>query len=563
MANPVIAIGLDAADPTIMERWLQAGHLPNLAQLQSRGSYTRLHNTVQYGDQRCETASTERLWVMFGSACEPQKTTYWGPVEFHPDSYGVTHDTVNGAYSFQDYAPFYALGADYKVAAFDVPVSALNEGVNGLQVLGWGGHAPHTPSHSQPSELFGELTRQYGKNPVLHQDYGYWWDQAYSDRIRKGLKRSIADRAKICRTMLNRESWDLFLTVFGETHSAGHDFLHLSQSDNPLYPYLYRDEEPMLEAFKQVDRAIGEIVDGAPEDAQFVVFSVHGMGNNVTDMYSMTFLPELLYRYNFPGKWALGRSPMGRSLKPPVTTPRRKTWTGEIWQKRFHPNPIKHLLQSYTPSRFDEWINAGQTSGLRSPYELRRQRAALDWMPATWYSDLWPSMKAFALPAFAAGHVRINVKGREQYGCVAAQDYEAVCGEITEQLLKTVDSRTGQPIVKDIVRTRSQADCTSLDPTLPDADLVIFWQERPTDTVEHPDLGRIGPLTYFRTGGHRPDGFCLLSAQDSRFKSTALASGQAMDLGPTILDLMGAPIPAHLDGHSLLKKDSQVDYAVL
>jgi predicted AlkP superfamily phosphohydrolase/phosphomutase len=555
MKTAVIAIGLDSADPVLLESWMAQGHLKNLNKLRQAGTYGRLHNTVNYCDTPTETSATERLWVMFSTGCLPNKTGYWGPVKFHADCYEITHDTVNGAYDFKEYPPFYALGDKYRVAAFDVPVSALSENVNGVQILGWGGHAPHTPSHSQPPELLPDLIRQYGKNPVLHQDYGYWWDKAYFNRIQKGLNSSTSTRSAISQDLLKQETWDLFLTVFGETHSAGHDFWHLSQPDNPLYPYKNSsglNGDPMLQAFEDVDRAIGEIIAAVPEPAYVVVFAVHGMENNVTDMFSMTFLPELLYRFNFPGKVGIARGKLGMTPPPPITNPRRKSWSGEVWQLKYDPNPIKQFLKKWTPSKFDKFLDSKHQDDLVSPYELLKQSAPLNWMPAMWYQPLWSQMKAFALPAFAAGHIRINLQAREEKGVVPISEYEALCEELTHYLYSLKDGRTGELIVKEVVRTRTRQDALDCNPNLPDADLVVLWQDCPTDVVDSPDFGRIGPVTYYRSGGHRSRGF-LMASGPGITPSSSLPEGQAIDIGPTILELMGAPIPDYCDGKSLLR----------
>lgn len=550
MRNPVIAIGLDAADPNLLDKWMAAGKLENLSKLRQQGAYGHLHNTVHYNQTPIETSSTERLWVMFGTGCHPEKTGYWSPVHYSADNYGISHDTVDGAYSFKEYPPFYALGENYKVAAFDVPVSRLSDGVNGIQILGWGGHAPHTPSHSQPPEVFSDIIKKYGKNPILHQDYGCWWDKAYFQRITTGLKSSIATRTEICRDILKQDDWDLFLTVFGESHTASHDFWHLSQPDNPLYADKSdRNNDPMLSAFQDMDTAIGGIVDAAPDNASVVVFAVHGMGNNVTDMYSMTFLPEVLYRYSFPNKCAIAKGEMGSTCPPMVIKPKRKSWSGEVWQRRYDPNPIKRALMPWTPSKFDGILNAGPTPTLASPYELRKQGTALNWMPAMWYSPVWSQMKAFALPAFAAGHIRINLKGREAEGIIDLADYESVCEEVTQILRQLKHGRTGQPIVKDVVRTRTQVNALSCEHDLPDADLVVIWEEQPSDVVDSPDLGRIGPVTYYRSGGHRSDGFLMAKGPNIDPGST-IDGAQAIDIGPTIRHLMGAPPLSPCDGRS-------------
>ena len=58
MRSPVVAIGLDAADPVLIERWLEEGHLPHLARLRDRGVYARLEN-FEYC--RAEAAGTAFL----------------------------------------------------------------------------------------------------------------------------------------------------------------------------------------------------------------------------------------------------------------------------------------------------------------------------------------------------------------------------------------------------------------------------------------------------------------------------------------------------------------------
>lgn len=553
MPNPVIAIGLDAADPNLLDRWMAAGKLKNLSQLKQQGAYGHLSNTVNYRQTATETSATERLWVMFGTACQPDKTGYWSPIHYSADDYGITHDTVDGAYDFSEYPPFYALGNDYKVAAFDVPVSRLSADIHGLQILGWGGHAPHTPSHSHPPELFPKLIEKYGKNPILHQDYGCWWDAAYVQRIQTGLDASISTRATICRDLLTQEPWDLFLTVFGESHTASHDLWHLSQPENPLYPYKSDpDEDPMLAAFEAMDEAIGDILTVAPDNANVIIFAVHGMDNNVTDMYSMAFLPEVLYRYSFPGKFGMAKGNINSKCPPILVNPKRKSWSGEVWQQRYDSNPLKRFLMPWIPSKFDDYLQAGPDPGLVSPYTLRKQGIALNWMPAMWYSQLWPQMEAFALPAFAAGHIRINLQGRETQGMVDIADYGHVCDEITQLLYQLKHGRTGQPIVKDVVRTRTQANALSCESDLPDADLVVIWHDLPSDVIDSPDLGRIGPLTYYRSGGHRPAGFLLAQGPDIKPGST-ISNARAVDIGPTIRDLMGADALYPCDGRSLFK----------
>ena len=159
-------------------------------------------------------------------------------------------------------------------------------------------------------------------------------------------------------------------------------------------------------------------------------------------------------------------------------------------------------------------------------------------------------MKAFALPSYADGAVRINLAGRESRGVVPREQYDQFCAEVAEIIFGLKDARTGRPVVKDVLRARSAA--TADDPELPEADLIVIWENEPvTDVVEHAALGRIGPVPYLRTGAHRPYGFLNIVGPGIA-PGSSLPRGHALDITPTILSLMGAKIPDYLDGKSLV-----------
>jgi predicted AlkP superfamily phosphohydrolase/phosphomutase len=553
--SPVIVICLDAADPQLIEQWTSAGYLPTLARLRQQGLYRRLESNVDYCGKATPASSTDKVWVMFSSGCLPNKTGFWDTAHFQKESYRIRFDHHTSGYDYREYPPFYALGDDYRVATFDLPVSALSDQIQGLQILGWGGHFPFTPNHSSPPELLPELIQRYGENPVIYKDHGYWWDPSYADWLTEALIQSAATRAQICCDLLCRDRWDLFLTVFGEAHSAGHDLWHLSQPDHPLYATWgqQRGEDLMLKAFQAIDRGIEQVVNAAPENATIICSSVHGMGVNYTDLLSMAILPELIYRFNFPGKVAIAP---GNSHTPPpalITKPLRRTWAGEVWSRKYEANPLRRWLRPWTPSRF---LHAYPQPDVISPYQLHAQGEKLSWIPALWFSPLWPQMQAFALPAFSDGLIRINLQGRESQGIVAPQEYDALCQRLTDMLLQLRDGRTGQPIVKEVVRTRPTP--TADGSQYPDADLTVLWHEYPSDVVDSPQLGRVGPLPYSRPGGHRGQGFVIAKGQGIAAGTELTEPAQVVDLAPTILELLQAPRPDHLDGQSLLQSMYQV-----
>ena len=120
MSAKVIAIGMDAGDPVLLERWMDAGLLPGLAGLRSQGAWGRLVGGDYY--------RAEAVWTTLLTGCGPERTGYWTALTFEPEAYGVTD---RGAYDYAEHPPFYALGDQGRVAAVDVPQARLSPDVNG------------------------------------------------------------------------------------------------------------------------------------------------------------------------------------------------------------------------------------------------------------------------------------------------------------------------------------------------------------------------------------------------------------------------------------------------
>lgn len=536
MSARVIAIGLDSVDPVQLEKLLAGGYLPNLAQLRDRGAYGRLKGVSVY--------RAELVWTTFLTAREPEETGYWSPLAFDPATYAVEEV---GAYDFEAHRPFYALGERARVAVFDVPQAVLDDGVAGVQVLAWGAHAPQTGSQSTPPALLGELVRAHGRHPALHRDHASHWNPIAMARLRRALAVGIERRTEICLDLLRRERWDLFLTVFGETHSAGHYLWHLAEPKHPLHaPSRPGERDPMQTVFQAVDASIGKIVEASDDDTTIVVFSLHGMESNSMDLPSLVFLPELLYRLEFPGGAGLLRTP--EDVPPPslVGRPRSLGWYREVWRLRHEARSWRRGLRRVLPIRLGRLADRvlGLTPGPGHPHDF----GDLFYQPAVWYSRLWPSMRAFALPSFSEGCVRINLAGREESGVVAPEDYDAVCDEVTEAILALRNARTGAPVASRVIRTRASA--TDDDPKLPDADLVVSWNPDTVDVVDTGGHGRIGPVPFGRTGSHVSRGF-LLACGPGIDAGTRYPVGDIKDVAPTLLDLMGVDPQARVPGTSL------------
>ena len=457
MSSPTVVIGLDAADPALIEKWMQEGKMPCLAKLRNDGCYGRLENFAH--------SNVETAWTTFATGCPPEKTGHWAMVGLKKNSYELE---TRAAYDFREYPPFFTLCGERRVAVFDVPQVPLQPDVNGIHVTAWGAHSPQVPSASEPPELFDELVRRHGCSPSLNDDFATCLDLGTTLKLCEPMRISARCRADICVDLLKRERWDLFMTVYGETHGAGHVLWHLSQPDHPLYNAFQGKVagDPLLEIYQEVDAGIGRIAAAAGEDATVIVFAGHGMGPATVDLPTFVILPELLYRYSCPGRIGIQMEPSSGPLPPMVTKLKWNYWERHLWGYKHDKNPITRLLRRETPTRLfnllTPYIDPAEPDGMISPFELtRRGDTIVPWIPANWYRPAWPRMKAFALPSFADGYVRINVKGRDPQGIVSPDEYDSVCDEVSAILSRLRDGRKGLPMVKGIRRTRK-------DPLTPD-----------------------------------------------------------------------------------------------
>lgn len=536
MTCPVIAIGLDSAEHTLVQRWMREGRLPTLARLWNEGLHAELDNFAVY--------SAELPWTTFLTGSVPERTGYWTPILYDARTYSVRQ---RGGYGFDHVPPFYALGPDWKVAVFDVPQSVISDRVSGVQALAWGAHSPQTPRASSPPGLMDELIARHGDHPAFLDDNLEPWETGREGPFLEKMLTGIRRRGEICADLMRRDRWNLFLTVFGEPHSAGHALWHRSDPAHPLYEPPADGVDPVLQVHEEVDRACARILEAAPADARVLLFSVHGMEGNSMDLPSMFFLPELMYRYS-TGRAAFAEGTPGAPLPEPRSLLRDRHWAAEVYARKVDANPLRRLARRH--ARFDYTWEIEKRLGWGGGPAHPNHYDDLRFIPAMWYANCWPEMRAFALPSFADGYVRINLKGREANGIVDPADYDRTCEDIARTIRELVNPRNGRPIARTVHRTR--ANPLPDDPTLAEADLVVEWDPVPADVADHPVHGRIGPVPYRRTGSHTSEGFAVIAGPGIPHGS--LPKGHGTDMAPTILHLMGAPVPNSLDGVSLLNR---------
>lgn len=539
MTNPtgprLLIIGLDGFDITYAGALMDSGEMPALNALRNRSAGFLLDH-----------GSAQRIglaWEHVASGLAPSDAHRWSAIEFDPSTYEIWQEGAR----FDTFLDF----LDGKVVVFDNPYTDLSRSSHVEGIVGWGGHDPGTGLQSRPVGLLEEFRAKFGL--YGWQEWVYACPAYSADACRNmgdALVEALRVRQKGALWLMNERfpDADVFFAVTGELHSAFEGLWHGVDPGHPMHSHPSAGEAgaAILKIHRAIDRFVAALVEAAG-DCQVVVFSMGGMGPNVSDLQSMILLPELLYRNEFgrsflrvPDAWSADLQAIS-----PVPTNGRWDVVKDCYPNQRPPSKRSDARFAGLGRRLiRKFLPAGQPAP-----DARENRVS--WQPTTFYREYWPQMRAFALPSYYDGRIRINLAQREAQGKVAVEDYEATCTELTNLLDACRDARTGESIVADIERPRI---AHPLDLDSSDADMTIVWKGT-SNGFKHPDHGLIGPVPYRRTGGHTgPHGVAY-------FAQTPLPLGyhgvtSSFDVAPTIAELVNGSrdIPVPLSGESLLAR---------
>lgn len=504
MRGSVVAVCIEVAGPELLDRWLEAGWMPNLQRLRADGIWCSLASVSDL--------SSGSIWPSFTTGTLPaDHGQVFTHMQLESGSYRIVKKYADDLARAPYWATLHAAGR--RTGIIDVAQSRPLPGFNGVQVVGWGGEFPAWPRSSAPPALIAEILRRFGRHPLADQyrlaakpESGRAYQHLHDD-----LLAGARAKAALSRWLFESGPFDHFLTVFAETHWAMHLLWHLLDEGHP-------DHDPALAArhagaFREVlaviDDLIGELRARAPE-ADLVIFSLSGMGPNYSGWH---VLGPVLSR-------------LGMSAPAPAVGARRwlpmarwDAWTIHRLKDLASPRLLE-IAKGLVPARlWDAWTRRILFAGGR-----------------------WRDSRAFWLPNDYSGAIRINLAGREPDGRVApGAEYEAVLDEIASGLRALVDIDSGRPVVREVIRTRDACRGEQLE-ALPD--LVVVWaSEAPVAGVRSARTGEIRSASpEQRTGAHGPEGF--LAAAGPRIPPRGrCAPAHIVDLAPTFLHLAGLPGP--------------------
>ena len=401
-----------------------------------------------------------------------------------------------------------------RVGVVNLPISYPVEEVNGFLIAGW-----MTPYSAQdfiyPPELYEELKREIGYYRIYPTET---FAEGRKEKFLKACDDLLDLRTRTNLYLMERYPWDLFMTVYFDTDRVLHQMWHYL---DPTHPWRVGEGSedksgPVKRYFQRVDKAIGELLSRVDDDTLVFIMSDHGMGP----------------AHNF------------------IVL---NNWLVDTGLLKFKDDPFRRLKRGLFRAGFTlrNIHKVADRLGLAKYAEYRGLYSMDHLMKLVFLSFLdvdWSRSKAYSFGRHL-GSIYINLKGREPEGAVPPEEYEAVREEIIQLAKEFVDPRSGEPLIGQILRKEELYHGPHLD-WAPDLTL------RPKDVRNIffglSDFGSniMVDTVYRYSGMHRDYGMLIMKGKQVR-KGGRIEGANIVDLAPTILYVLGLPIPQDMDGRHL------------
>ncbi|MGI8890896.1 MAG: alkaline phosphatase family protein [Chthoniobacterales bacterium] len=514
----LLIIGLDAATLDLISPWVTEGKLPSIAHLMRAGVSGRLASIVP--------PVTPPAWTSFVTGKNPGKHGIFEFVEIPPETYSMRYLDANSRRAKTVWRMLNEAGVS--VGTVNIPFSYPPEQLDGFQISGMS-----TPSENSafvyPPALRTELENHLGKLRLDPRFLGFMSTNLRRRQVLADMKELDDQWLHASLYLIDHHPAEVMMFTFMSIDTVQHHFWQFMDPTHHYHdPELAQEfGDAILQVYQRLDTAVGRLLEKISPDTPVLVVSDHG-GGPTSDriLYLNRYLAQIdLLHYLERPAYSL-QEIVKRSL-------------------RLSYSLLRGSLSSERKIRL-----AANFPGLRKRLEES----------VTAYANIdWSRTKAFCSEVLASPQgIWINRKGVRPEGIVEESEYDSLLSLITQKLGELKDPRTGESIVKRVFRQNELYHGSYCDEA---PDLILDWWDT-SDFSTSPSLPeRTGdppveiiahqPSQTAEWGGtHRRDGMVVACGKPFR-KGREVQGAQLLDIAPTILHLMGQPVPDDMDGRVL------------
>lgn len=376
---------------------------------------------------------------------------------------------------------------DLKTGMINIPMTYPPKKVNGF-IVGW--PISNTIRYAYPNEILYEISRQGGH---VASDINCMYN-GNLDYIYKALD-ITQKRLKTLEYVMNHYEWDFLVSVFTEIDRVSHFYWHYM--DNTSREYIETEDDNLKTAIEQIyfetDKVLGRILELLPEDALLMILSDHGFDKGEINFYVQSYLIEhsLLSIKKSPNLDSVNDK--GKDTSDVVTN---------SWLECFYKD------EKYT----------------------------IDWKKTVAY-----------MSAPGSYGINVNRKGRQQYGSVESNSYEAVRDTLIKVFLEARHPHHGSKLFKKVARREEVYKGDKVDQA---PDIILIPKDYST-MVHHNIIPGVIFGSPEHKGMHDRNGILGLYGKEIKGKRVPF-DAVLEDITPTILNYFGIDVPDYMDGKPMI-----------
>ncbi len=499
----VLVIGLDGASPHLIEHWRH--DLPTLSRLMREGTWGTLRSVIP--------PYTLPAWPAMFTGVNPGKLGIFGFRDRAPGSYRFSFSAMAKCSAP---AVWDVLGGEGRTCGvIGVPGTFPPYPVNGFMVSGF--PAPANDGRlvfSYPPEVSRILDERYGLYELeVYESYRPGHEEAFA----RACFRVAQMQWEAALWLAQQHTWDLLVVVSLTIDKLSHYFWRFIDAGHPDYRLEEAEQwgHILKEGYRREDMYLGQMLEIVPDDTLVVVASDHGFCGRYRTIYINEWLRQKGYlRLNLASR---ENARVGRFMEPLVRAYQQNRWMRRLLAPLRRTALRDRALAAHHAYRYGT---------------LRLEHAPVDWSRTVAY-------------ALDQHRIYLNLRGREPMGAVDPAEYESVLARLESELREMVDDDGRSP---NVVTYRGRHIYSG--PYRDEGpDLLLFCDDFHTDLSTAVGGGRVWAPAGHLSGVHHPDGVFILHGPGVR--TGHRLDAHILDIAPTLLHALDAPIPAHCDGRVL------------